>query len=243
MSEIDNLIEHFEKEIEYINGVTGDKIVGQNLVEVLKVLKLVSPAFSIIQIKNLFAKFIHCLNTNILSPLTLNEGEFVYVKQGLSLNRRNPFIFMDLEGIYYEKGYSRVNVLCNNSFTGQTLQREIIDIDSIKDYNDDKRIYIIAGKYLTNIYFTKTYLRKEVINKHNYTPSATISLNLDIITNSDNSMYISCIRINNPSFRNLSSIYRLNIQEDKNQDLKQFGVTFNIKKDAIYSSERFTLCI
>lgn len=240
MSEIEKLIEHFKRENEYI---TGDNYIGYAIVAFLESIKEIKPDATLPYLKSLVNNISKCLNTNILSPLTLNEGEFIYVKPGLSVNRRNPFIFMDLEGIYYEKGYSRVNVLCNNSFTGQTLQRENINIDSIEDYNDDKRIYIIAGRYLTNIYFTKTYLRKETVNKHNYTPSNTIPLNLDIITNNDNSMYISCIRINNPSFRNLSSMYRLNIQEDRNPDLRQFGVIFNIKKDAVYSSERLALCI
>ena len=49
--------------------------------------------------------------------------------------------------------------------------------------------------------------------------------------------------MNNPAFRRLSSIYVLNIQEDNNPDLRQFGVTFNIKKDAVYSNKRLALCI
>ena len=38
-----------------------------------------------------------------LFPLTLAEGEFIFQEPGLSVNRRNPFVNWNTEGIYYER--------------------------------------------------------------------------------------------------------------------------------------------
>ena len=233
MIELDYLIEHFEKEIEY---KSGDNIFDKVFIECLKVVKTFSPFSNTTTIKRLFSYSINALNTKILSPLTLKEGEFIYFKPGLSVNRRNDNICMDVNGIFNKEGYKTDCVVGYSSFTGETL--DIADLKPYK-YNVSK-IYLIVGKYITNIYFDRCYLKQKDIEKGNYVPQMPIILPVTIIANSDTGEYIKTIRKDNPKLLQLTSVYNLRVEEDTDKNLENFNINFNYKKDAVYCEERST---
>ena len=245
---IEDLIKHFEEELKYIES--GDKTVGNLLINILNICANYNSNFTDANIKLLLNKCINALNTNVLSPLTLNEGEFKYIQYGLSQNRRNPYIFMDIDGMFYDKAFVRNGTIGYDSFTGKTIEELLVsgfsidelDINKYFNYYDDERIFIIAGSQITPIYFNKAYIKQKDINK-NYYPPQSIVLNLDIILDTNNKKYINCIKSSNPSLLKLNSIYRLNIQEDGNKDLIKFGVNFKYNKNAVYNEKRSAFCL
>lgn len=241
---IEDLIKHFEEELKYIES--GDKIVGNLLINILNFISRNNNNTTINDVKKLLSQCINALNTNILSPLTLKEGEFKYIQQGLSQNRRNPYIFMDINGIFYDKAFVKHGVIGYDSFTGKTLEEidiiDNIDITEYKNYYNDERIFIMNSLYITPVYFTKAYIKEKDLKKK-YIPSQSIVLNLYIFVNITDKTYISCIKNSNPSLLKLNSLYDLNIQEDNNKDLVKFGVNFKYNKDAVYNEKRSTFCL
>lgn len=241
---IEDLIKHFEEELKYIDS--GDKTVGNLLIHILNICANHSSNFTDADIKLLLNKCINALNTNVLSPLTLNEGEFRYIQYGLSQNRRNPYIFMDTNGIFYDKAFVRHGVIGYDSFTGKNLEEidisNAIDISQYKNYYDDERIFVMNDVHITPVYFTKAYIKKKnMIN--GYVPFQPIILNLYIFVDITDKTYINCIKSSNPSLLRLNSLYNLNIQEDGNEDLIKFGVNFKYNKDAVYNEKRSTFCL
>ena len=241
---IENLIKHFEEELKYIES--GDKTVGNLLINILNVCANYNNNFTDADIKLLLNKCINALNTNVLSPLTLNEGEFKYIQYGLSQNRRNPYIFMDTDGIFYDKAFVRNGTIGYDSFTGKNLEEtdifNTVDITEYKNYYDDERIFIMNSLYITPVYFNKAYIKEKYITKK-YIPLQPIVLNLYVFVDITSKTYINCIKSSNPSLLKLNSLYNLNIQEDHNEDLVKFGVNFKYNKDAVYNEKRSAFCL
>ena len=236
MNTIEELISHFERELEYIKSDSGDNIFGELLIDCLKILSNSSIITSINDIKRFFSFSINTVNTKILSPLTLNEGEFIYVKPGLSVNRRNDNICMDFHGIFNKEGYKTDCVIGYSSFTG-----EILDITDLKPYKYNvSKVYLMAGKYITPVYFDRCYLKQKDIDKRHYIPPMPIVLPITIIANSETGEYIKVIRKDNPKLLQLTSIYDLRVEEDKDRNLENFNINFNYTKDAVYCKERST---
>ena len=148
---IEDLIKHFEEELKYIES--GDKTVGNLLINILDFILRNNNNATVNDVKRLLSQCINALNTNVLSPLTLEEGEFKYIQYGLSQNRRNPYIFMDTDGIFYDKAFVRNGTIGYDSFTGKTIEELLVsgfsidelDINRYFNYYNDERIFIITG--------------------------------------------------------------------------------------------------
>lgn len=241
MNVINNLIEHFERELQYIENKNGDKIFALAFISCLKFFNSYPPSNPAIEVdektmKKFFAYGTNAINTKVLSPLTLKEGEFIYSKPGLSINRRNNNICMDLNGIFNKEGYKTDCIIGYDSFTGETL-----DITDLKPYKYNvSKVYLIAGKHITPVYFDRCYLKQKDIDKGNYVPSLPIVLPVSIIANSNTGEYIKTIRTNNPKLLLLTSMYNLRIEEDTDKNLENFNINFNYTKDAVYCKERST---
>ena len=234
MSEIDKLIEHFEKEVEYLKDKNGDNTFALLFIRFLKLCR--EYAINVTVFKRFLSYCTNAINTKVLSPLSLKEGEFIYNKPGLSVNRRNDNICMDLNGIFNKEGYKTDCIVGYSSFTGETL-----DISDLKPYKYNvSKIYLMAGKYITPVYFDRCYLKKKDVEKGNYIPPMPIILPITIIANSNTGEYIKTIRKDNPKLLQLTSIYDLRVEEDNDRNLENFNINFNYTKDAGYCKERST---
>lgn len=234
MSEIDKLIEHFEKEVEYLKDKNGDNTFALLFIRFLKLCR--EDAINVNVFKRFLSYCTNAINTKVLSPLSLKEGEFIYNKPGLSVNRRNDNICMDVNGIFNKEGYKTDCIVGYSSFTGETL-----DISDLKPYKYNvSKVYLIAGKYITPVYFDRCYLKKKDIEKGNYIPPMPIILPITIIANSNTGEYIKTIRKDNPKLLQLTSLYDLRVEEDNDKNLENFNINFNYTKDAVYCKERST---
>jgi hypothetical protein len=233
MTEIENLIEHFERELDYLKDKSGDKTFAELFI---KLLKLFNKEDNVSIIKKFLSFSINSINAKVLSPLTLKEGEFIYSKPGLSINRRNDNICMDTNGIFNKEGYKTNCIIGYSSFTGETL-----DITDLKPYKYNvSKVYLIAGKYITPVYFDRCYLKQKDIDKGNYIPPMPIILPTTIIANSNTGEYIKTIRKDNPKLLQLTSMYNLRVEEDIDKNLENFNINFNYTKNAVYCEERST---
>lgn len=223
---IEELIKHYENEFTYIpEDRNKDK---QDLfLKFLNSVKEINPNINMEGIKNIVSTFSKYLISFVFVPLTLKEGEFIHTKFGESTNRRNSFIRMDTVGIFYTLAYRVGIVNMHSSFTGK-----IIDIANRQDTLPlNNRIYLVAGKFLTNIYFDKAYLWERTINSHSYTPNAPIPIKVDAIVY--NNYYIAYIDILDNKFSTLKALYDLKFKRDEDKFLENFNVKFNIQINGI----------
>lgn len=162
------------------------------------------------------------------TPLSLNIGEFIFKEMGVSVNKRNDTIKMDSYGIYYDNAYKLYVKHAIDSYTDVLMDINVVDIR--KPYTD--YIFILAGGKITNIAFRKAYLKKSTIDKHSFYPASSIPLDAAYYVFKD--QYITVIRYN-PKFNSLASFYDLEIKEFQDIQLKNFGVSFNINKNELFS--------
>lgn len=220
-------IEHFEQEHEYARAIGLDEEALKKSTTFLQFLHNASSLFPNIDKSGLYGlaqAYQRYLVSGVIFPLTLKEGEFIYVMPGLSMNRRNSYVKWDIYGIYYENAYKAVIQLAYNSFTGN---KQLID-NTYKHYNgDENRIYIKAGKYITNYYFSKCYLHQSTIDSHNYTPGSPIKLNFYAYCY--NKQYILFVELNDRKFNTLRNLYDVKIYKDDDEKLKYFNITNEIE--------------
>lgn len=226
---IEELIKHYENEFTYIpEDRNKDK---QDLfLKFLNSVKEINPDINMEGIKNIVSTFSKYLISFVFVPLTLKEGEFIHTKFGESTNRRNSFVRMDTTGIYYTLAYKVGVVSMHDSFTGETV--DITDTQDMTPYKKE-RIYLVAGKFLTNVYFDKAYLWEKTINSGNYTPNAPIPIKVDGMLY--NHQYIKYIDILDNKFSTLKTLYDLKFKRDEDEDgyLENFNVKFNIQINGI----------
>ena len=178
------------------------------------------------------------IETGLFSPLTLKEGEFIYTKPGLSVNRRFQRIQQDITGIFDTEGYKITDIeyydVINNI---DTVDEYICNYD--KEANDEpNRIYLSTGGVITDIYFNKCYIKKEDIAIGKYIPKNTFSANVcKVIVNKK---YINVVMVKDQSFKRLNQSYALNFTRDNKEENIRFGITENIEIDGL-RTERSTL--
>lgn len=168
------------------------------------------------------------------SPLTLSEGEFIYKKPGLAVNRRNPYVYKDLTSIFYELAYRKVICEYYDAKNNINYPKMTNNMDYLIPFftGDENRIYIIKGTTLTNIYFDKAYMR-DVSLIDGWFPKPAIEI--PIIRYFIDNYYIDFCNFHAAAVNKLRTSYKLHVVEDDNEELKIFGIKFNIKKDALFS--------
>ena len=97
------LLDKLNREFEYLREEDRNEETGKYLIELVKIVENNEGEVDSNRIRNLLNKMIKIISSGVLIPLTLNEGEFKYIKPGLSVNRRNANIIMDNYGIYYNR--------------------------------------------------------------------------------------------------------------------------------------------
>lgn len=232
------LIEHYEREFEYSKalGATQENINKATVfLQFLHYALGMYPEASTQNLSYLCECFQRFLSSRVLFPLTLNEGEFIFQEPGLSVNRRNPFVKWNTEGIYYEKAYKGTVIFAYDSFTGDRTSIT----DNMTFYgNTENRIYIKTGKYLTNIYFDLCYIYETTINSHKFTPANPVALPLYAMVYKDN--FILFVNNNEKKLHSLKSLYDVRLKHDTDEYLKNFGITNKISIDALLKKERLT---
>lgn len=181
------------------------------------------------QIKVVLNKAINFLNRQVIIPLNLSIGEFVYTSYNLSTNRRNNAVKMNSVGIFYENAYVNNYVNAFDSYTDARLPIEYLkERTPYKDYT-----FIMSGGKITNNAFKICYLKQETVKKKSFYPANPIKLDTRAYIHKNE--YISVIRFNNPKFKALQQLYDVQIETINDEYLKHFGVTFNISKDELFS--------
>lgn len=222
------LLDKLNREFEYLREENRNEETGKYLIELVKIVENNEGEVDSNRIRNLLNKMIKIISSEVLIPLTLNEGEFKYIRPGLSVNRRNANIIMDNYGIYYDKAFRTKVEFAYDSFTGK-----LIDINDCKNLLSD-RIYIRQRFNFTSNYFTKCYLYDKTINKHNFTPRDPITIKTIYLSNGD--VTLQFVDYNSSSFKSLASCYKLdyNIDNEHTEILEKLGINLNYKLDVIH---------
>jgi len=174
------------------------------------------------------------LQCGIFSPLTLKEGEFIYIRPGLAQNRRCPYIYKDTTSIFYELAYTPIITEYYDAFKNINYRISYTDLPEATPFfkGDLPRYYIIKGNIITNIYFDRAYLSNYCLN-NGWFPRSPVKL--DVLRIYYLGKYIDCVHYNNARTKALINFYKLRVAEDNDEGLVNFGVKFNIKKDALFS--------
>lgn len=174
------------------------------------------------------------LRFGIFSPLTLTEGEFFYEKPGLATNRRNPYVHKDLTSIYYELAYRKVIGEYYDAKNNINYPKMVDGMDYLIPFSTggEQRVYIIKGLTLTNIYFDKAYM-KDIHLANGWFPSPAI--NIPVIRYFIDNYYIDFCNFHHVSVNKLCTSFKLHVVQDDNEELKKFGIKFNINKNGLFS--------
>lgn len=170
----------------------------------------------------------------VFSPLTLSEGEFVYKRPGLAINRRNPYVCKDLISIFYTLAFKKELCEYYDARNNINYPKSAENMDFLIPLftGGENRIYIIKGTTLTNIYFDKAYIKDfNLINGWFPRPSIEIQIIRYFIDN----YYIDFCNFHAAAVNKLRTSYKLHVIEDNDESLKLFGVKFNIKKYDLFS--------
>lgn len=222
-----NILEQLNRELQYCKTENTD-IVAESISAIISILEKhnieVNDKFPI---RNVLSRINKFLDSEILFPLTLSEGEFLYVKPNLSVNRRNSNIFYDIKGIYYKNAYSVDIVNVYDSFTGEKLLGK--DCRDINPLLEDNPIFLKSGNYISNIYFNKAYLHNSTVNKHSYVPAPPINIKVNLLVH--NNRFITFIDIHSDSFKSIKSYYNLNLTAVKkdsfeSKELEPFNINY-----------------
>ena len=185
-------------------------------------------------IKAYLNRMVEFMRYGVFSPLTLGEGEFIYKRPGLAINRRNHYVGKDLTSVFYELAYRKV--ICEyydarNNINYPKVSKELDYLLPLST-GDLERTYIIKGTTLTNIYFDKAYV-KDIAFMNGWLPKAAIEI--PVIRYFIDNYYIDFCNFHHAALNKLRTLYKLHVVGDNDENLKTFGVKFNIKKDVLFS--------
>ena len=218
-------IAHLQGEVTLALYEGKDKERLQEIVNVL--LPFLEKGFKMDEIRSILNSAIDYTYRDIIVPLTLTIGEFIFIKPGLSINRRNKRVKMDPVGIYYEDAYVVSNKYIFDAYSDAKVK---LDIDNAEQYTDF--VFLLYGGKITNVAFRKAYIKKSTIEKHSFYPPSSVVLDTAIYTLKNK--YIRVARVNS-KFNSLMNFYDLEIKEFDDKYLMNFGITFNISKDELFS--------
>lgn len=232
------LVKHIKQEANYAMKMQEEK--GENIrkddVEraAMGLLHLTKFTENYTDLRAIINRMNDFLRFGIFSPLTLAEGEFIYKKPGLATNRRNPYVHKDLTSIFYELAYRKVIGEYYDARNNINYPKMADNMDYLIPFftGGEERIYIIKGTTLTNIYFDRAYM-KDFNLSNGWFPKPAVDI--PIIRYFIDNYYIDFCNFHHAAVNKLRNAYKLRVIEDNNQELKIFGVKFNIKKDVLFS--------
>lgn len=232
------LVKHLKTEANYsikLQEEKGEKIRREDIKNAaMGLLRLTQITENYTDLKAIVNRMNDFLRFGMFSPLTLAEGEFIYEKQGLSINRRNPYVHKDLTSVYYDLAYRKIISEYYDAKNNINYPKMADNMDYLIPLftGGEDRTYIIKGTTLTNIYFDKAYMRN-VSFRNGWFPKPAIEI--PVIRYFIDNYYIDFCNYNHVSTYQLRTAFKLHVVEDNNEELKVFGVKFNIKKDVLFS--------
>lgn len=232
------LIKHLKNEANYaikLQEEKGESIKREDIKNAaMGLLRLTQITENYADLKAIVNRMNDFLRFGMFSPLTLVEGEFVYIKPGLATNRRNPYVHKDLISVFYELAYKKIigeYYDAKNNINYPKMAEDVGELNPLFKGGED-RTYIIKGGILTNIYFDKAYL-KDIAFVNGWFPKPAIEV--PVIRYFIDGKYIDFCNYHHASTHQLRTMFKLHVVQDNNEELKPFGVKFNIKKDALFS--------
>ena len=232
------LVKHLKTEANYsikLQEEKGEKIRREDIKNAaMGLLRLTQITENYTDLRAIVNRMNDFLRFGMFSPLTLTEGEFIYEKQGLSTNRRNPYVHKDLTSVYYDLAYRKIISEYYDAKNNINYPKMADNMDYLIPLftGGEDRTYIIKGITLTNIYFDKAYMRN-VSFRNGWFPKPAIEI--PVIRYFIDNYYIDFCNYNHVSTYQLRTAFKLHVVEDNNEELKIFGVKFNIKKDVLFS--------
>lgn len=160
-------------------------------------------------------------NTNILSPLTLKEDEFLNYadSHGYLRNTRYNDIYID----------SNINQsICNdNAFNLYVRACYSHDEQSQVECNNETiyknhRIYISKGGVITGEYIEKCIIRPDIVRKHSFTIQSIPNISVCMIVDGDNYIYVVDHR--EPKLKALQQFYEVPINKDEEVTNKHYNL-------------------
>lgn len=232
------LVKHIKYEANYSMKLQEEK--GENIKKddvmnaAIGLLRLAQITENYADLRAIVNRMNDFLRFGIFSPLTLKEGEFVYTRPGLATNRRNPYVHKDLTSIYYELAYRKIIGEYYDAKNNLNYPKMTDNMDYLIPFSTggEQRVYIIKGLTLTNIYFDKAYMR-DIHLANGWFPKPPIDI--PIIRYFIDNYYIDFCNFHHVSVNKLRTSFKLHVVQDDNEELKKFGVKFNISKDVLFS--------
>lgn len=177
-----------------------------------------------------FKSVIYKLNTyNALgraASIRLSNEFFETVKLGLSQHKRDSRVKWDLQGYYYEGAYDIKVIEFIDVFTGSLIETELID-NYQNLHNDDKRIYMIVGGQLTNIYFDKAYIfRGDYAGEREKCFVCVKPFELECKAFLYKNKYILAAYFSDKVMMSIRKKYILDVQIDNDEILSDYGITY-----------------
>ena len=230
MSEINEYLERFKKEIEldrkspipdiYRNNEHYIKVKNRVLSDLEEFVTKYIDKYQGYEELHLFNnKLKKYLKNGLITPLTLDVDEFKYISFGLCENIRYPSIKKNVSCIYDINAYELYVQAYFDSSTG----REIETLSGTELNLDYNRCYLIEGGRITNKYFNIAKIKKRFIENHCYMPTGT-KIDIPCIAICYEDKFILCTKTTSFGFSKLCKNYDIDILKDNNEELIKFNI-------------------
>lgn len=163
-------------------------------------------------------------NVCILSPLTLKNDEFYdYNVHGCYHNKRYHYIYHCGNGKIYNSNAYKLYVRAAYDATTNSQ----INIVPVTISSDNKLIYISKGGIITGECISQCIIRKDIVEKHQFTIQSIINIPVSEIKDGDSVIYVVDHR--EPKLKVLKEFYEVPVNIDDKIKNKHYNLRKYIK--------------
>lgn len=189
-----------------------------NILNICKAIDKIKPE-SDDEIKDIMDTINKLYTTGLLSPLTLKDDEFATASDSNYKNNiRYPFIL---------KSVSDGKIINNNAYKAKIYNMYSHDImakvfENEPDICYNPTIFINKGGVVTGEYISTCEIRKEVVDKHNYTIQSIVNIPCSLIL--DNGDRIITVDHREPKLKVLKDFYEVYFKFDKTVHDRKYDI-------------------
>lgn len=189
-----------------------------NILNICKAIDKIKPE-SDDEIKDIMDTINKLYTTGLLSPLTLKDDEFATASDSNYKNNiRYPFIL---------KSVSNGKIINNNAYKAKIYNMYSYDImakvfENEPDICYNPTIFINKGGVVTGEYIAICEIRKEVVDKHNYTIQSIVNIPCSLIL--DNGDRIITVDHREPKLKVLKDFYEVYFKFDKTVHDRKYDI-------------------
>lgn len=189
-----------------------------NILNICKAIDEIKPE-SDDEIKDIMDTINKLYTTGLLSPLTLKDDEFATASNSNYKNNiRYPFIL---------KSVGDGKIINNNAYKAKIYNIYSHDImvkvfENEPDICYNPTIFINKGGVVTGEYISTCEIRKEVVNKHNYTIQSIVNIPCSLIL--DNGDRIITVDHREPKLKVLEDFYEVYFKFDKSIHDRKYDI-------------------